>query len=689
MVRLDYTNVPGPDSFLGSISLSNKPDYMLNGVERGKIMVMRTRFRLGVIVFTALGVLLAFGALQAQVSEKQQKIMKRLQDISEEIKNCGNDKNCIQQKIKEFKVLSHELGQAGDGTPGMPSHQDMQGRQAYSDAVEAEPSHRKHEACYNCEVARADVLKQGFKPRFICVPAFFHVKWELNEQRNRTDPRIGPSSWVRCKIEERFKGCLILVYKDHTKRQLVSLRLQGTHPVDPSKASIVISQIATNFGLWKPSNFRSGAVYSTVSTSNPGHFQLETIEERGVVLDFSYDISPRFVEGKVLMPEIRVRDDLFVPEDWELIEVYDWGESVEISLDNEFTCDEVLAAYQSKKILTRTLHFQYQWFEGSGKLGVDHIKDVKATMLIKFDSVEEPGLRVSPSDGLIASGPDKKGRYKPDHKIYTLTNTGEEQLRYNLRADRDWVTLSPKGRILSPKAGVQVTVGVNASKAKGLGPDQRRATVNFINVTNGQGNTTRPVKLVNREEWRVTWVGWDTLYFGDKTLAGGIKTYWQVRVDFTIEDDKYKEGHGTARFQKFEPHSHPPGVYDCEPMKGWAHDAQGNKHPVPYIDVRKFNVPGWCTSASATLQLPKENWYLVDYYCVMDTDHAKVALGKRFGKLGAKDKVKVSSKYKSVDWEGRLLPSARQKIPLQDGWNKSYGRTKSMDAHFVEVRRIE
>ena len=385
----------------------------------------------------------------------------------------------------------------------------------------------------------------------------------------------------------------------------------------------------------------------------------------------------------------RTRDDLFVPKDWKMIEVDDWGEHADVSLNNVFTCDEILQAVRAKSSLTRTLPFHYQTFIGQGNLGVTYITDGNVSVKIGFGPMIEPGLQVSPPDGLTASGPDRKGAFKPDRKTYKLTNTGKDTIQYKVHATQNWVTLSKKSGVLSPKSSAQVTVGVNAAKAKNLPPTQRQDTVSFANTTNGKGNTTRPVKLVNKEKWQVTWVGWDTLFFGDNTLAGGLKPYWEVRVVFTIEDGKYKEGSGTARFLKFESHSHPPGVYDCVPLKGFAIDAQLKKHPSPYIKDQKFNVPGSSTSSSATLQMPKENYYLVDYDCVMDSDHAKVALGKKFGQIGAKEKVKQSSKYKSIEQNARLLPSGPQKIPLQDGWKQNFGETKSMDAHFIDVKRIE
>ena len=540
-------------------------------------------------------------------------------------------------------------------------------------------------ACSQCKSHTAQLAQMGSKSPFQCVPVHVQLVWEFTEQDIRNDKRIGPSTKVQMTIEENYTGCLELAYKGPARKQILSAKMSGPYP--PEKAVRKVTKVAAEYGLSRPKMFM-GDKFSTASTSNPDHFYLDPAEADDS-LDFGCsDLSP-ISGGLVRLHRVHAREEMIAPDGWSIMEGTTLGMDTKVELGKDISCKDIVTALRSNSEITRKLPFHYSYRPNTNGPSVEEKIDGTVTVRIGFKPMTEPGLQVSPPDGLVANGPDKKGQFKPDRKTYTLTNTGREQIQYNVNAGKNWVSLSQKTGVLPPKGSATITVGVKASKAKGLGPGQRQDTVQFTNVTNGKGNTTRPVKLVNQQKWRVTWVGWDTLYFGDNLLAGGIKPYWEVRVDFIIEDGKYKQGTGTARFIKFEPHSHPPGVYDCEPMKGYAIDAQLNKHPTPYIEVPNFSVPGSSNGASATLQLPKENFYLVDYYCVMDSDRAKEALGAQYGKLTAKDMVKHSSKYKSIEKHGRQLPWGNRTIPLQDGWKKSYGNTQSMDAHIVKVQRIE
>jgi hypothetical protein len=542
-------------------------------------------------------------------------------------------------------------------------------------------------ACSQCKSRTAQLVKMGSGSTFRCVPVHVLLVWDFTEQEIRSHEKsIGPSTKVRMTIEEKYTGCLELAYQSPARKKIVGANLSGPYP--PEKAMRKVKSVTAEYGLSRPATF-FGDEFTTASTSNTEHFYFDPAEADDSLNFGCSDLSP-ISDGRVRLHRVYAREEMIASENWSLIVGDTLGRDMKVELGQVLSCQDIVSAMRSNSEIARTIPFHdgYKTPYNQG-VTVEEIIDGTVTIRIGFKPVKEPGLQVSPPDGLIASGPDKKGQYKPDRKTYTLTNTGREQIQYKVNAGKNWVTLSPKSGVLPPKGSAQVVVGVKASKAKGLGPGQRQDTVRFTNVTNGKGNTARPVKLVNQQKWRVTWIGWDTLYFGGNILAGGIKPYWEVRVDFIIEDGKYKQGTGAARFIKFEQHSHPPGVYDCEPMKGYAIDAQLNKHPTPYIEIPSFSVPGSSNSSSATLQLPKENFYLVDYYCVMDSDRAKEALGAQFGKLTAKDMVKHSSKYKSIDKHGRPLPWGTKTIPLQDGWKKSYGSTKSMDAHFVEVKRIE
>jgi len=105
-----------------------------------------------------------------------------------------------------------------------------------------------------------------------------------------------------------------------------------------------------------------------------------------------------------------------------------------------------------------------------------------------------PGiLSVTPSDGLASSG-NQGGPFSPSSKNYTLQNTGGASLSWTASKTQTWTTLSSTSGTLAANATTTVTVSIN-SNANSLTPASYGDTVSFINTTNGNGNTTRPVSL--------------------------------------------------------------------------------------------------------------------------------------------------------------------------------------------------
>ncbi len=87
------------------------------------------------------------------------------------------------------------------------------------------------------------------------------------------------------------------------------------------------------------------------------------------------------------------------------------------------------------------------------------------------------------------------GPFDPNAKTYTLTNNGDIPVDFTASASRNFVTLSPTGGTLLGGASTTVEVLINAN-ANNLAPDITHvAKVDFINATNGQGNTDRLVQL--------------------------------------------------------------------------------------------------------------------------------------------------------------------------------------------------
>ncbi len=123
-------------------------------------------------------------------------------------------------------------------------------------------------------------------------------------------------------------------------------------------------------------------------------------------------------------------------------------------------------------------------------------------------------LEVTPPGGFVSSGPEG-GPFSPSQKVYTLKNTGHAPLEWSASASQWWVRIE-KNDILAGFQQVSSLVGsvaIGATAAGGrldpgdtvnvtvsLSPDDvsagaHTASIDFTNVTNGDGNTSRQVNL--------------------------------------------------------------------------------------------------------------------------------------------------------------------------------------------------
>jgi hypothetical protein len=307
---------------------------------------------------------------------------------------------------------------------------------------------------------------------------------------------------------------------------------------------------------------------------------------------------------------------------------------------------------------------------------------------LRFELSAEGGpgiLAVTPGDGLTAYGPDAEGKFTPSSKSYSLKNTGRSALDFAVDKGKDWVDIAPAAGTLAPGAERRVTVSVN-DRARALKkPD--RDTVRFVNKTSSSGDTTRPVEVTTSERWRITVKGWDTLYFGDNVLAGGLKAHWRIVLDLIVEGDRLREGRGTAGFGRHESHSEPPGVYDCVALAGTHLDAARTRQPTPYIRQTGFPVTGTMAGRTVKLTFAPGNYYVLGYHCVMDTDRAAQAFADRKLPIRPEDRVRTS-RIQVSEQDVRHLPSGLT-TRLVDGWTESVGRTTSFDAHTIQVQQLK
>jgi len=103
------------------------------------------------------------------------------------------------------------------------------------------------------------------------------------------------------------------------------------------------------------------------------------------------------------------------------------------------------------------------------------------------------GLGVSPGQGLESEG-DEGGPFTPVSITYTLENHNATPIGYSVAATADWVDVSNATGTLPGLGTAMVTVSINAA-ANDLTTGDYIDTVSFVNTTDGDGNTTRTVKL--------------------------------------------------------------------------------------------------------------------------------------------------------------------------------------------------
>jgi len=124
------------------------------------------------------------------------------------------------------------------------------------------------------------------------------------------------------------------------------------------------------------------------------------------------------------------------------------------------------------------------------------------------------GLRVDPYDDLEAEG-HAGGPFEPPDKLYTVDNPGDEAFDYQVVASQPWIEIDGASGTLQPGDSATVRVSFGA-EAAALGNGHYEDTVEFLNLTTGEGDTTRGVVLdVGIPEVQYEWTldvdpGWTT-----------------------------------------------------------------------------------------------------------------------------------------------------------------------------------
>jgi hypothetical protein len=139
-------------------------------------------------------------------------------------------------------------------------------------------------------------------------------------------------------------------------------------------------------------------------------------------------------------------------------------------------------------------------------------------------------LTVTPAGGLSVSG-TVGGPFSPPSITYTLTNSGGLALDWTASNVESWVSLSATGGSLAPGTATNVTVSINTN-ANGLPAGSYSDSVNFVNATSGNGNTSRSVNLTLNN------IGQFTLYITNAARVGNdfvLSFNTQTGQDYTVE----------------------------------------------------------------------------------------------------------------------------------------------------------
>ncbi len=166
--------------------------------------------------------------------------------------------------------------------------------------------------------------------------------------------------------------------------------------------------------------------------------------------------------------------------------------------------------------------------------GVDVLLDTTTTVAI---GVAPFGFQVHPASGLTAAG-NVGGPFTPASKTYFLTNESAGALSWTSTWSAAWVTVTPAGGSLAPRAGAAVTVAFN-SEASFLPFGQYLSAVVFTNQSGAEA-ATRTVALTVNPDYVLHENFEDGLPAGWTIVTGGDPdAYWRF-------DDPCSEGNLTG-----------------------------------------------------------------------------------------------------------------------------------------------
>ena len=105
-----------------------------------------------------------------------------------------------------------------------------------------------------------------------------------------------------------------------------------------------------------------------------------------------------------------------------------------------------------------------------------------------------PSMVVTPSVGFTAVGL-AGGPFAPAGQIHTVSNAGMQAFTWSVAVTEPWLRVSTAGGVLTPGHDTLVTVSIDQAAAALEPPGLHPADVQFVNLTDGAGNTEVEVIL--------------------------------------------------------------------------------------------------------------------------------------------------------------------------------------------------
>ena len=469
-------------------------------------------------------------------------LLQQMHDLARKAQSCGMNATCLNDIQQEMQKLNKAL-QGVYGTPKTPSQDEIARQQTQQDAVKESLADKQDDPCYAVyqQKETAKRVHGSDLPWLSCVPLEIQVRWEVRE-RNTLQGYDAQFT-----TEESYPGYLSTLRDQHNRKRVLQYQLIGPAPRGRVKGQARIVDAAGTFtGVKYKGIFASEAFAKKPFAAGKSDF---AIEDDGSSIEYIYSMS-HGEPSAVLEQELRLVGR----------EVSARVKGPQADLGFAFE-DPSITQYEAASISPREIADGMR----SGRLEkifpVAYQADViglsqtgQVTLTILFD--RQPGrLAVTPADPFQAMGPNEKGDFQPQEKVYSLKNGGQTKLHWAVSGQKPWLSVSAASGTLAPGAVASVMVRPN-DKARKLKEGVHKSTLAFTNKTNGRGNTHREVILdVGKEEkWRIHISGYETSKGSVAVFQSGswVRAYYGVRfnykiwIDFTIRRQKgkwkYKKG---------------------------------------------------------------------------------------------------------------------------------------------------